>query len=164
MRPAGTAILLTMRVRVAEVSEAPALTGIINAAFQVEKFFIDTDRIDLAQVEEFFGKGWFLVAEDDAGPAACVYVERRGDRGYFGLLSVQPERQSGGLGRLLVEAAEQHCRNLGCAGMDLQIVNLRRELPAFYQRLGYAETGTGEFPPDVATKLPCHFVRMSKAL
>jgi len=153
-----------MRVRVAELSEAPALAGIINAAFQVEKFFIDTDRIDLGQVEEFFRKGWFLVAEDDGGVAACVYVEKRGERGYFGLLSVRPERQKGGLGRLLVEAAEEHCRALGCAEMDLQIVNLRRELPAFYQWLGYAESGTGEFPPDVATKLPCHFIRMSKAL
>ncbi|HWD00184.1 MAG TPA: GNAT family N-acetyltransferase [Candidatus Sulfopaludibacter sp.] len=153
-----------MRVRVAEFFEARPLTGIINTAFQVEKFFIDTDRIDVAQVEDFFAKGCFLVAEDEAGLAACVYVEQRNASGYFGLLSVLPDRQKMGLGRTLVEAAEQHCRALGCSAMDLQIVNLRQELPAFYRRLGYTESGTGEFPPDVVTKLPCHFVRMSKAL
>ena len=69
-----------------------------------------------------------------------------------------------GLGKLLVEAAETECREMGCRAMDMQIVNLRSELPAFYARLGYVQTGTGEFPPDVVTKLPCHFVRMSKPL
>jgi GNAT superfamily N-acetyltransferase len=152
-----------MQVRLAAVSEAPALVSLINAAFRVEKFFIDTERIDLAQVQAFFRTGFFLVAGDD-GLAACVYVEKRGARGYFGLLSVDPARQKSGLGKRLVEAAEFYCRDLGCTAMDMQIVNLRSELPAFYQRLGYAETGTAPFPHDVVTKLPCHFVRMSKPL
>jgi GNAT superfamily N-acetyltransferase len=153
-----------MQVRAAADSEAPVLVALINAAFRVEKFFIDTDRTDLAQVRAFFRSGRFLAAEDGDGIAACVYVEQRGARGYFGLLSVDPARQRMGLGKLLVEAAEEYCRGRGCVAMDLQIVNLRSELPAFYQRLGYEETGTAAFPADVATKLPCHFVRMSKSL
>jgi GNAT superfamily N-acetyltransferase len=152
-----------MQVRLAAVSEAPALVSLINAAFRVEKFFIETERIDLSQVQAFFRSGFFLVA-DDGGLAACVYVEKRGERGYFGLLSVDPARQKSGFGKRLVDAAERYCRELGCTAMDMQIVNLRTELPAFYQRLGYAETGTAPFPHDVATKLPCHFVRMSKPL
>lgn len=140
------------------------MVDLINAAFRVEKFFIETDRIDLAQVEAFFRSGGFLVAEHAGGIAACVYVEQRGDRGYFGLLSVDPGRQKSGFGKTLITAAEEYCRGLGCGAMDLQIVNLRSELPAFYTRLGYSETGTGPFPPDAVTKLPCHFVRMSKAL
>lgn len=152
-----------MQVRLAQVSEAPALVALINAAFSVEKFFIERDRIDLPQVEAYFRSGYFLVTGED-GPAACVYVEKRGSRGYFGLLSVDPARQKTGLGKRLVDAAEQYCRDLGCSDMDMQIVNLRSELPAFYQRLGYAEAGTAPFPADVATRLTCHFVRMSKPL
>ena len=152
-----------MQVRPATISEAPALVSLINAAFRVEKFFIDTARIDLAQVQAFFRTGCFLVA-DNGELAACVYVEQRGTRGYFGLLSVDPARQKSGIGRRLVDAAEAHCRDLGCSAMDMQIVNLRSELPPFYQRLGYSEAGTAPFPADVVTKLPCHFVRMSKSL
>ena len=152
-----------MHVRPAALSEAPALVSLINAAFRVERFFVESDRISLEQVRAFFESGCFLVAEDE-GLAACVYVEQRGSRGYFGLLSVDPARQNSGVGRLLVDAAEEYCRRLGCQIMDLQIVNLRRELPAFYQRLGYHETGTAPWPVEVATKLPCHFVRMSKPL
>jgi hypothetical protein len=48
--------------------------------------------------------------------------------------------------------------------MDMRIVNLRQELPAYYAKLGYSETGTTPFPPDVETKLPCHFIEMTKAL
>ena len=48
--------------------------------------------------------------------------------------------------------------------MDLQIVNLRTELPPFYRRLGYAESGEMPFAAEAKPKLPCHFIRMSKPL
>jgi len=152
-----------MRVRIAVAADAEAVTALINAAFVVEKFFIDGDRVNLEMVRGFLARGEFLIADDAAGVAGCVYAEVRGDRGYLGLLSVDPARQKNGLGRLLVEAAEEHCRARGCVAMDLRVVNLREELPAFYRRLGYAENGTEEFPPGESTKLPCHFIRMTKA-
>jgi GNAT superfamily N-acetyltransferase len=153
-----------MQVRMAVAEDAERLTALINAAFVVEKFFIDGDRLNLEMVREFLDKGEFLTANDDAGMAACVYVEARGGRGYLGLLSVDPARQKTGWGRLLVEAAEEHCRARGCGAMDLRVVNLREELPPFYKRLGYEENGTEEFPAGEPTKLPCHFIRMTKGL
>ncbi|HEY2019448.1 MAG TPA: GNAT family N-acetyltransferase [Bryobacteraceae bacterium] len=158
-----------MRIRIAEVSEAEAITRLINSAFLVERFFIDGDRIDLEQVHAFFRKGEFLLAEDASaesgtGPAGCAYIEVRGERSYMGLLSIDPSRQRSGLGSRLVEAAEERCREQGCRFLDLQIVNLREELPPFYRRLGYVETGTAPFPADVPTRLECHFVKMTKAL
>jgi len=157
---------VTMEVsfREAEPVEADALTGLINRAFAVERFFIDGDRISPEKVREMFGTGNFLVAEDGNELVGCVYVERRGERGYLGLLSTDPARQRSGLGSRLMAAAEDHARKAGCHMMDLRVVNLRRELPGFYRRLGYAETGTEPFPPDAKPKLPCHLVTMSKPL
>jgi hypothetical protein len=63
-----------------------------------------------------------------------------------------------------MSAAEDHCRRAGCSWVDLYVVNLREELPLFYSRLGYFENGALPFPSGVTTKLPCHFVRMTKAL
>lgn len=151
-------------IRRATASDAEALMRLINRAFQVEKFFIETDRIRLPQVKEYLAKGVFLVAEDGGEMAACIYAELRGERGYFGLLSVQPSHQRFGLGRQLVRAAEEFCHDSGCRFMDLNIVNLRQELPAYYAKLGYVETGVSPFPPEVETKLPCHFIVMTKAL
>lgn len=153
-----------MRIRVAEISEAEEIVSLINAAFVVEKFFIDGDRINLDQVCSYFETGDFLVADGDGALAACVYVEPRGARAYLGLLSTDPALQRTGLGSMLVTAAEEWVREKGCQFMDLRVVNLREELPAFYRRRGYIEDGTEPFTPDTPTKLPCHFVNMSKSL
>lgn len=150
-----------MTVRVAEAHEAEAILRVTNAAYQVEKFFIETDRLDAARLGSLLAKGVFLVTD---GMDGCVYVELRGERAYFGPLSVDPVRQGSGTGKLLVKAAEDYARAHGCRYMDLRIVNLREELSAFYRKLGYAETGTEPFPETEATKLPCHLIRMSKDL
>jgi GNAT superfamily N-acetyltransferase len=148
-----------MSLRRAGKDDVDELVRIINLAFQVEKFFIAGDRIDVAQVRELLTKGEFLI---DAG--ACVYIEQRGDRCYLGLLSVDPAAQGTGLGRRLLRAAEERACELGCRAMDLRVVNLRAELPAFYHHMGYSDNGTEEFTPGIATLQPCHFLYMTKAL
>lgn len=110
----------------------------------------------------FLETGKFLLLEDSDSLVGCVYVELRGERGYFGLLSVKPGRQRSGLGSRLIGAAEHYCRSAGCRLMDLTLVNLRTELPPMYQRLGYRENGTEPFPAE--SKLPCHLVKMTKPL
>src|SRR5262249_25390992 len=142
---------------------AETLTRLINAAFSIEKFFVPGDRINVSQVHEFFSKGQFLITGDDP-PTGCVYVEQRADRAYFGLLSIDPSRQKTGAGRQMVEAAENWARERGCRAMDLRIVNLREELPAFYRRFGYVEGPTEPWPSEVPVSQPCHFVTMSKVL
>jgi len=120
---------------------------VINLAFRnAESFFIERDRVDRPAVVEFLQKGEFLIAGQEPTTAGCVYLELRGERGYIGLLSVDPSRQNDGLGSRLMIAAEDRARELGCRFADLQIVNLRRELPAFYRKRGYLETG-GSLPP-----------------
>jgi len=155
----------TVPIRLAAVADAEKITNIINAAFHiVEGFFIDGPRIDQTEVEQLLDKGAFLLAEAGDKLNGCVYVELRGERSYLGLLSVDPTCQRGGLGSLLMSEAEKYCRERGSRFMDILIVNLRTDLPAFYQRRGYFENGTAPFPTDVVTKIPCHFINMSKAL
>jgi GNAT superfamily N-acetyltransferase len=152
------------RLRIAEMRDAEAIVSVINAAFHLaEGFLLDRDRIDLETVRELLQKGTFLVAEDSL-LCGCVYVEPRGDRSYLGLLSVDPQLQKSGLGSQLMNAAEAYCAKAGSRFMDLQIVSVRKELPDFYHRRGYLETGTAPFPAGLNPKLPCHFVLMSKPL
>jgi GNAT superfamily N-acetyltransferase len=159
-----------MQVRVAETRDAGAIVSVINVAFRLaEGFLIDRDRIDLETVQDLFQKGTFLAAEDKVAEenflCGCVYVEPRGgDRSYLGLLAVDPRLQKSGLGSQLMHAAEAYCAKAGSRFMDLRIVSVRKELPAFYRRHGYVETGTEPFTPGLNPKVPCHFVWMSKPL
>ncbi|HEX3875432.1 MAG TPA: GNAT family N-acetyltransferase [Bryobacteraceae bacterium] len=150
-------------IRRATDRDAEALTGIINRAFAVEKFFIDADRITLDQVREFLDKGAFFVAQDDQ-IQACIYVELRGERAYFGLLSVEPAYQRSGLGKQLIAFAENFAREAGCRFMDINVIDLRTELPPIYRKLGYSVSGTSPLPDSIPTKLPCHFIQMTKPL
>jgi predicted N-acetyltransferase YhbS len=152
-------------IRLATAADVPQITAVINAAFRIaEGFFIDGNRITQAEVEESLNKGAFLVAEDGGNLNGCVYVELRGERSYFGLLSVDPTSQQSGLGSQLMSEAERYCRERGSQSMDILIVSLREDLPAFYQKRGYVESGTTPFPADIPTKIPCHFINMSKPL
>lgn len=151
-------------MRFAEPADAPAIAAIVNAAFRPERFFIDADRTNPEKVGDLLAKGKFILLLDAGVVVGCVYVELRGERGYFGLLAVAPKRQGSGIGGRLIAAAEDYCRGAGCRYMDLTIVNVRQELPGYYQRFGYDENGTLPFPPDQFAKIPIHLVRMSKPL
>jgi len=155
-----------MPIRLATAADIAAIISITNAAFAVETF-LDGTRTDAAGLAAMMQKGQFLVAEQRSGHIiASVYIELRGVRGYFGMLAVDPSQQGKGVGRVMVEAAEDHCREQGCSAMDITVLSLRPELPPYYRKLGYVETGTEEFHPSRPLKagVECHRIRMSKAL
>jgi GNAT superfamily N-acetyltransferase len=156
-----------MAPRLATAGDVPALVRLINRAYRVEDFFIDGDRTHQADVRERMARphGCFVVIDDAPGAlAGAVYVEVRAGRGYFGMLSVDPDRQGRGLGRTLVLAAEAHCRAAGCQVLDIDVVNLRQELPAFYAAFGFAPRGTAPFPDPHKLRRDAHLVTMSKPI
>ncbi len=154
----------TLRFRMASLADAEGLARLINAAFRVEQPFIEGDRTSPDGVRAYMEKGKFWLAEHAAGLAGCVYVEIRVDRGYLGLLGVDPQRQGTGLGRKLMNAAENYFRQAGCVAVDLRVISARTPLTSFYRHLGYLETGTAPFSPDVPAKVPCHYILMSKTI
>jgi GNAT superfamily N-acetyltransferase len=156
--------------REAAPADVPALVAVTNLAYRVEEFFIIGARTTEAQARELMSQAGsrFLVVDHPAGEgriAASVYMEVRGDRGYFAMLAVDPAHQGAGLARRLIEAVEDRCRAAGCRSLDLDVINLRTELPAFYARFGFAATGaTGPMHDAEKLRMPAHVVKMSKPL
>lgn len=152
-------------IRTGTPSDSDDIARLVNDAFRRERFFIDGDRTNPGKIRALFQKGKFLLAEESGTLVGCVYVELRGERGYFGLLSVDPKRQRDGLGSRLMEFAENDCRAAGCRFMDLTMVNLRAPLYSYYGNRGYVEDGTLPFPKEQhPPKIPCHLVKMTKPL
>ena len=156
---------MTNQVRTATPADADVLAHLINDAFVVERFFKRGDRTSPAGVVQLMADVEFLIVDDERGaPVACVYVKRNGERGYFGMLSVDPRMQGHGLGRRLIDDVESRLRAAGCEAIDIYVINLRTELPPFYRKLGYLESGTRPFPDPAEATQPCHVIVMSKAL
>jgi predicted N-acetyltransferase YhbS len=155
-----------VRIRLATPADMDALIPLVNAAFGVEDF-IEGTRTDASRMAESMQTGEFLLAEDGFGRVvACVYTEVHAERAYLGILAVDPPRQGTGLGRRMVEAAENHSRQRGCRWIELRVLSPRQELLPFYEKLGYAQVRTEEFRPPrpVREGIECYGIILSKAL
>jgi ribosomal protein S18 acetylase RimI-like enzyme len=164
----ATMSLNNRQPRVATDADVSEIVRVINLAYRVEDFFIDGDRTNADDVAEQMSEpdACFLVvdANEQQRLAAAVFVETHNDRGHFTMLSVDPAYQGKGLGRALITAVEDHCAALGCRDLDIEVVNLRRELPAFYSALGFIPSGATPFPNRGKLRQEAHLVLMTKSL
>ncbi|WP_415642414.1 GNAT family N-acetyltransferase [Sphingomonas antarctica] len=112
-----------------------------------------------------------LLAERDGALAGCVQLTAKNDgTAYLGLLAVDPELQTGGIGAKLIATCEAAARDeFHATRMEMTVIDGRTELIAYYQRKGYALTGERRpFPMgDERFGLPqqqLEFVVLEKAL
>lgn len=152
-----------IRFRPARVADVPALHRLVESAYRGdsaragwthEADLLETPRTSAetlsAAVEN--PREAILLAFEGERLAGCVQVSRiADDAGYFGLLTVDPERQAAGLGRQLIAAAEGWAaEQWGARRMELSVVSVRTELIAYYERRGYRLTGERRpFPVEV---------------
>lgn len=152
----------------ATAADIPELVRVINAAYRVED--LSSTAIGLRRPRS--RQGWpipggaFLAIQDPDPPglAAAVYVERRETGLYFAMLSVDPARQGQGHARRLIEAVETRAREAGCTALEIEVADLREELPAFYQKLGFVVTGEAPFHSSAKLERPAHLVLMRKGV
>jgi len=83
---------------------------------------------------------------------------------YLGLLSIEPGQQGNGLGRKLMDAAEEFAVKARCVAMDLRTISQRKDIQPFYTHLGYTITGMSPIPAEIPMAVPGHFIHMSKSL
>ena len=97
---------------------------------------------------------------------ACVYLEKKNNKMYLGMLTVSPMLQTKGIGKKLLFAAEEYAREQNCFAMQMTVISVRNELIDWYERHGYYKTGEKQpFPDDEkfgVQKQPLQFVVMEK--
>ncbi|HWE85776.1 MAG TPA: GNAT family N-acetyltransferase [Terracidiphilus sp.] len=157
----------SLRVRKAIGADRDRLIPLINAAFAAAEPFMTGPRTDPERLAASMEKGIILLAEDEDGSlVASVYTEARGNRGYVGMLAVALAYQRSGIGRRMMQAAEDYLRACGCIAVDITVLSLRTELPPVYHAYGFVETGTEPFsyPHPLKDGLQTHCIVMSKPL
>jgi ribosomal protein S18 acetylase RimI-like enzyme len=170
-------------IRDAATADIPVLHRLIESAYRgdasragwtTEADLLDGQRTDPDDLADIIGdpKQDLLVAWRDGQLLACILIADRGEgAGYFGMLSVAPTLQGGGLGRRMVAEAEAAMRDrFGARRVRISVFPQRETLLAWYERLGYRKTGeTLPFPyGDPRFGLPLrgdlHFLVMERAL
>ena len=164
-----------MTIAAATLADAPALKELLEAAYRGdsarrgwnhEADILDDERTAPGEVEALLADEavTILTAHEGAALIGCVAVTIKGAAlAYLGMLCVAPDLQSAGLGRRLLDAAEDHARALGIAAMEMTVIDTRVALIAWYERRGYSRTGeTRPFP--VPRDPPVTFVVLEKPL
>ncbi len=88
---------------------------------------------------------------------------------YLGMLTVSPELQNSGIGKQLLQAAEQLAQQIELSKIQMTVIGIRKELLAWYIRNGYEDTGVREpFPfgegDKALTSEPLDFIVLEKKL
>jgi ribosomal protein S18 acetylase RimI-like enzyme len=166
----------------AQSTDIPELTVLINNAYRGEAskkgWTSEADllegslRIDSQGLTKMMedAESIILKCSGEKGEAllGCVYLQRRKDFLYLGLLSVSPFYQARGIGKSLLIAATDHALHLRCSKIQMTVISVRLELIAWYQRHGFLKTGeTAPFPHDAKfgrPRLPLEFLVLEKIL
>ena len=143
----------TLTFRSAVPADIPALVALVTSAYRgdvskqgwtTEADMLDGQRIDpdvLARdIERDHSR--ILLAERDGVLLACAHVAEDEGAGYFGMFSVRPDLQGGGVGKAMLAEAERVARDeWRLPAMRMTVIDIRHELIAFYERRGYVRTG-----------------------
>ena len=147
-------------IRDATAADIPDLHRLIESAYRgessragwtTEADLLGGQRTDPDDLADILAdpKQALLTAWQGDELVGCVLIADRGaGTGYFGMLSIRPTLQGGGLGRRLVEAAHAAMADrFGSRRVRISVLPQRETLIAWYERLGYRSTGeTLPFP------------------
>jgi ribosomal protein S18 acetylase RimI-like enzyme len=83
-----------------------------------------------------------LGALGDSGLIGTVMVGYDGHRGWVYYLAVSPDHRNQGVGRALMESAENWLREHGARKLQLMVRHTNESVISFYDRLGYEDAET----------------------
>jgi len=141
-------------INIAGLADIPAITILLNTAYRGETsrqgwtteadLIAGNTRTDENNVQEVMqqpGSVFLKYTSDGHQVTGCVNLQQHGDRIYLGMFSVQPEQQGMGIGKQLLQAAEEYARQLNCKAIYMSVISVRTELITWYKRHGYEDTG-----------------------
>ncbi|HEX3789490.1 MAG TPA: GNAT family N-acetyltransferase [Pseudonocardiaceae bacterium] len=132
-------------IRTATTEDVPALVALAAAAYQ--HYLPRIGRPPAPMTADYAGAvaaGQVWVAEESGELAGLLVLIDFPDHVLVENVAVRPGSQGTGLGRRLLDHAEQHARAVGRSQLRLYTNEKMTENLAYYPRLGYRETHRGE--------------------
>lgn len=132
-------------------SDAREISRLVNSAYRgesskkgwtTEESLLDGLRTNINELKNMIGSHDIIVALNEHKEiVGCVYLEKRKDGLYLGMLTVNPALQAQGLGKILMHQAELYAKEHSLSKIIMTVIDSRSELIAFYERRGFKFTG-----------------------
>lgn len=145
-------------INTATLQDVSELNILINSAYRgesskkgwtTEEHLLGGIRTDEGDLNELIKKENVTILKytESDKIIGSVYLEKQVDKLYLGMLTVSPELQGGGIGKKLMQAAEDLAKQNNIPKVSMTVISVRKELIEYYERRGYKNTGeTKPFP------------------
>lgn len=167
-------------ISIATKNDVDALVSLVNSAYRgesstkgwtTEASLLDGIRTNTVSMLEQLANPEAVIlkyTDENGALTGCVYLEKKDEKLYLGMLTVSPLLQAKGTGKQLLAASEAYGVHTGCKAMTMTVISVRKELIAWYERHGYRNTGeTRPFPTGPEFGIPkqeLSFIVMEKTL
>jgi ribosomal protein S18 acetylase RimI-like enzyme len=141
-------------IAIAAIADIPAIAYLLNSAYRGETskkgwtteahLIVGETRTNEANIKEIMEQKGSVFLKYTNGPQeiiGCVNLQQQDNKLYLGMLSVDPQLQGGGVGKQLLQAAEEYGRYVHCTAIYMSVISIRTELVQWYERHGYKDTG-----------------------
>jgi ribosomal protein S18 acetylase RimI-like enzyme len=141
-------------ISIANSNDLPAIKDLLNKAYRgeyskkgwtSETHLISgdtrTDDQSLQQVLQIPDSVLLKFTDPENKIIGCVNLQKHVTKVYLGMFSVDPVLQGAGIGKQLLQAAEEFTLHLNCNSIYMSVISVRIELINWYKRHGYTDTG-----------------------
>lgn len=174
-------IFTNPHISIATIADSNEIKALLNSAYRGESSKkgwtteadliagdIRTDDNLLLQTMQQTGSVFLKYTNANGHITGCVNLQQHGHKIYLGMFSVSPDEQGSGIGKKILQAAEEYAKHLQCTAIFMSVISLRTELINWYQRHGYKDTGNRKkFNEDGITGKhlkPLEFMTLEKLL
>jgi ribosomal protein S18 acetylase RimI-like enzyme len=143
--------LKKFEVLAAGLSDAAAIATLVNSAYRgesarqgwtTEADLLDGSRTDSDAIADLITSGVLILKYvEDNKILGCVELKVLPEGMYLGMLTVKPDLQNKGIGKILLAAAENVAKEKNCKAIVMTVITVRKELLDWYHRHGYRDTG-----------------------
>ena len=145
--------LMSLSFRPARAQDVGTIVALVNSAYRgdssrqgwtTEADILDGQRTDAEEIHSLVSaeNSLLLLGWQGEELISSVHLEQTEQDAYLGMLTIKPSLQGQGLGKRVMQEAEEFARQHWAAQtMRMTVITLRHELIAFYERRGYRRTG-----------------------
>ena len=163
-----------MSIEIAQPKDILALVSLMDNAYRGEgskqgwtseaDLFIGNKRTDEETVTRLMNRTGSVFFKHTNGTGfidGCVFLHKKDSKLYLGMFSVAPFAQGKGIGKKLLNAADEYASLQNCSTIYMTVITVREELISWYERNGYQKTGKVlPFPVDERFGIPTRPLEM----